>query len=424
MATSTVGISNMSLYVPTPMISLESIFEHRVAEDPSFERRLRRAIEATDQLSIRFPNLWEDPVTMAAQAVRELLQKRPSLEGMRYLATGTETSVDMSKPISAYTQGALQRSGVPVPREISTFQVQHACAGGTISLTGVGALLQASARPGEFGVVVSTDVARYTTPSTAEITQGAGAVAMLVEQNPRLLELDLATIGLASDDVDDFFRPLASVTARVKGRYSVDCYNDALDTAFLNHAERSETDPVDALRSTDVFVLHVPFYRMAVTGLTRLLEKRLGMDHEAAQQFLEERRFFEGIEASRHIGNIYSGSIFMSLMYSLWNRYRVDGEAIAGKSVLLASYGSGNTMTVLRGTVAPEAPAVLAEWDLQAILDAARDSDFDLYRRFVDREQYDLSHGPITDGRDVPAGSFYLAEIRDDGYRDYRFKAE
>jgi len=424
MAASTVGIGNMSLYVPTPKISLESIFEHRIAADPAFERRLRRAIDATDQLSIRFPNPWEDPVTMASEATRDLLRRRDSLAGMRYLAAGTETSVDMSKPISAYMQGALQRSGVEIPREISTFQVQHACAGGTIAITGIGALLQAARRVDEFGVAVSSDVARYTTPSTAEITQGAGAVAMLVEQNPGLLELDLTTIGLASDDVDDFFRPLASVTARVKGRYSVDCYNDALDTAFLNHVSRRGDDPAEALRSTDMFVLHVPFYRMAVTGLTKLLERRLGMDHDEVQHFLEERQFFDGIEASRHIGNIYSGSIFMSLMYSLWNRYRTAGEGIVGKSVLLASYGSGNTMTVLRGTVAKEAPAVLAEWDLQAILDAARESDFDRYAQFVEREQYDLSFGPITDGSDVPAGSFYLAEIREDGYRDYRFKAE
>lgn len=424
MVSKTVGIGDMALYVPSPMISLETILRKRSAADPAFERRLRRAIEATDQLSIRFPRPWEDSVTMASQAARNLLLRRENLSGMRYLAVGTETSVDMSKPIAAYAQGALQRSGTAVPREISTFQVQHACAGGTISLTGVGALLQAAGRPEEFGVVVSSDVARYATPSTAEITQGAGAVAMRVEQDPRLLELDLTTVGLASDDVDDFFRPLASVTARVKGRYSVDCYNDALEAAFLNHTTRLGADPVETLRSTDIFVLHVPFYRMAVTGLTRLLEKRLDMDHEAVQEFLTERRFFEGIEASRHIGNIYSGSIFMSLMYSLWNRYRSDGEDIIGKSVLLASYGSGNTMTVVRGTVAPGAAKVLASWDLQSILDAAVSVDFSEYEKFIAREQYDLSFGPVTDGAEVSAGSFYLADIREDGYRDYRFTTE
>ncbi len=417
-----VGISDMRLYVPEPVVSLETIFARRVAESPGLERRLRRAIEATDQLSIRFPNRWEDSVTMASQAVKALLNGRSTPEGMRYLAVGTETSVDMSKPIAAYVQGALQRSGVDVPREISTFQVQHACAGGTIALTGVGSLLQTAGRADEFGVVACSDVARYATPSTAEITQGAGAVAMLVETDPKLISFDLTTIGLASEDVDDFFRPLASVTARVKGRYSVDCYNDALDTAFLDHTKRRGIDPAHALNDTDVFVLHVPFYRMAVTGLTRLIERRLGVDMEAATAFLQERRFFEGIEASRHIGNIYSGSVYMSLMYALWNRYRAIGDGIVGQSVMLASYGSGNTMTVLRGTIAPGAPAVLDDWDLQAIIDAARETDFARYLQFVEREEYDLSYGSVSDGADVPEESYYLAEVREDGYREYRFK--
>lgn len=422
MASTTVGISDMALYVPPSMISLKTIFERRIADDPSFERRLHRAIESTDQISIRFPEEWEDSVTMAAQASRTLLTARGDVSGIRYLTAGTETSVDLSKPIAAYVQGALQRSGVQVPRQISTFQVQHACAGGTIALTAIGALLQNGGRTGEYGVVVNTDIARYATPSTAEITQGAGAVAMTVEHDPRLLAIDLTTIGLASDDVDDFFRPLGSVTARVKGRYSVDCYNDALETAIVDHAARRGLDTEAMLRSTDIFVLHVPFYRMAVTGMTRLLERQLGLDHTAAQDFLEERSFFDGLEASRHVGNIYSGSIFMSLMFSLWNRYRRDGEAIVGKSVLLASYGSGNTMTVLHGTVAPGAPEVLAGWDLQAVLDAAHEADFSSYSRFVDREEYDLSSGQVSDGSGVPDGSFYLAAIREDGYRDYRFK--
>lgn len=423
MQTHTVGISDMALYVPTPMISLETILARRTADDPAFERRLRRAIEATDQLSIRFPERWEDPVTMVAHASRDLLGTVGHLQRMRYLAVGTETSVDMSKPIAAYAQGALQRSGVDVPRGISTFQVQHACAGGTIALTSVGALLVSAGREGEFGVVACSDVARYATPSTAEITQGAGAVAMLVERDPKLVGIDLTTIGLASEDVDDFFRPLASVTARVKGRFSVDCYNDALDSAFLDHASRRGLAPEEVLRSTDIFVLHVPFYRMAVTGLTRLIEKRLGLDHDQATQFLEERRFYDGIEASRHIGNIYSGSVFMSLMFSLWNRYRAEGEAIVGKSILLASYGSGNTMTALHGTVAPQAPEVLAGWDLQAVLDAAKESDFEQYERFVAPEQYDLSHGAIAEDPDVPTNAYYLAGVREDGYREYRFRA-
>jgi hydroxymethylglutaryl-CoA synthase len=419
----TVGISDMAIHVPTPRIALETILSARAAADPPFERRLRRAIESTGQISMRFPFPWEDPVTMAAQAGDELLRRldgnRPRAERTRYVAVGTESSVDMSKPIAAYLQGALQRSGVSLPRELSTFQVQHACAGGTIALVGVAALLQAAGRPGECGLVTCTDVARYQTPSTAEITQGAGAVAMLVEEDPQILELDLTTMGLASSDVDDFFRPLGSITARVKGRYSVDCYNESLNTAFLDHCSRVDRDPKDVLKETDLFVVHVPFHRMAITGMSRLVERHLGTDPSETKDFLAARHFEDGIEAVRHIGNTYSASAYVTLMYTLWERYRADREAIVGSSVLIASYGSGNTMTVVSGRVAENAPAVLDGWDLTVPLNTAEEASMELYEEFVREETYNLSHGPVSDGSGIPPGRYYLAEVREDGYRRY-----
>lgn len=419
-----VGISDMSLYVPPWRIDLEDILARRAAEDPSFERRLRRAIDSTDQKAIRFPAGWQDSVTLATQAAHPLLTDPDRAAGVRYFAVGTETAVDMSKPIAAYAQGALQRAGLAVPRTLSTFQVQHACAGGTIAMLSVAGMLSCTGRDGESGIVVSSDVARYKTPSTAEITQGAGAVAMRISCSPELLELETDTVGFASADEDDFFRPLGSVTARVKGRYSVDCYNDALNAALSDHAERAGMSPREALDKHDMYVVHVPFYRMAVTGMTKILERHMDMDHASAQEFLAGRHFFEGIEAARWIGNIYSGSAYMSLMFLLYNRYRELGEGIVGQRILLASYGSGNTMTVLSARVAERAPEVLARWDLDAVLDAATPAGFDMYERFVGRETYSLDHGPVTDGHEVPAGSYFLRDIREDGYRIYDFKAE
>jgi len=419
----TVGISDMSLFVPTARVSLASILQRRAAEDPSFERRLRRAIESTEQVALRFTRRWQDPVTMAAQASRDLLLRTGTAPSVRYFGVGTESSVDMSKPIAAYAHGALQRSGVPLPRELSTFQVQHACAGGTIALMSIAGMLQAAGREGERGLVVCSDVARYETPSTAEITQGAGAVAMLIEENPRLLELDLTTVGLASNDVDDFFRPLPSITARVKGRYSVECYNEALDTGFLDHSRRRGEDPQSVLRNTDLFVVHVPFYKMAVTGMTRLVEHYLGVSPSDAHEFLNTHHFYEGIEAARHIGNIYSGSAYMSLMYALWRRWKVEGDGIVGTRVTLASYGSGNTMSVIGARVATSAPDVLAGWDLQKILDAGADASVEAYREFVAKETYTWDTGDVCDGHEVETGEYFLRSIRDDGYREYDFRA-
>jgi hydroxymethylglutaryl-CoA synthase len=429
MTENNVGIGDMAMYLPDLQIQLADILQMRAAQDPSFERRLRRAIESTGQEAMRFTQPWEDPVTMAAEAIGTMFNRGAAgretgstlAEQVRYIATGTETSVDMSKPISAFAQGLLQRGGHNVPKSLSTFQIQHACAGGTIALTSIAALLQAAAKPEEKGVVVCTDVARYETPSTAEVTQGAGAVAMLLEQNPRLLNLELNTIGLFSSDVDDFFRPLGSITARVKGRYSVDCYNEALETAYLDHCTRRGTSPEDTLQEADMIIVHVPFHRMAVTGTMRLVERQLHLDPAGAQEFLDKRRFGEGIEATRIVGNTYSASAFMSLMWNLYNRYQAVGDAIVGQRFMLASYGSGNTMTVVSGTVAPGAPAVIDTWNLPEQLKAYQAATWEQYEHFIAQREYSLATGMQTHPEAVPGGRYYFAGIREDGYRQYEY---
>ncbi|MEE8441017.1 MAG: hydroxymethylglutaryl-CoA synthase, partial [Spirochaetia bacterium] len=234
-----VGISDVGIYIPTPLMDLDALLGERVKRDPSLERRLRRAIESTGQKSIRFPQPWEDSVSIAAQSAYDLLKRHPEmLAGLRYLATGTETSVDQSKPMAAYVQGMLQGAGIDIPETLMTFQALHACAGGTVAILGIAGMLAMSPERRESGLVISSDIARYDAPSTAEITQGAGAISVLIENNPRLMELDLDTQGLCSRDVDDFFRPNGSVTAKVKGGYSIQCYNEALDAAFHDHCAR------------------------------------------------------------------------------------------------------------------------------------------------------------------------------------------
>lgn len=417
-----IGISNLSLYLPRPHIDLNALLEHRIRSNPSLERRLRRALSTTGQLDMRFPEMWQDNSTLAAQSAHDLLTgaNAPDISKLRYISVGTETPVDHSKPVAAYVEGMLQRGGLDVPTSLSTSQVQHACAGGTIAMMSVGALLQLSSRDDESGVVICSDIARYDAPSTAEITQGAGAVALSIENNPKLLELDLATPGYSSKDVDDFFRPLGSATAKVKGGYSVQCYHEALDAAFLDHCARRDTAPADVLAETDMFVVHVPFYRMAITAMTNLLSKHLGGADGDIERFLVDRGFYDGLEPTRYVGNIYSGSAYMALMFQLAERYNTLGNDIAGKNVLLASYGSGNTMLVLSMRIADDAPQVIAEWEPEHALADTRETSIEEYEAWLgcplDREEY----ARRVQGTEIPRDAFYLASIREDGYREYR----
>jgi hydroxymethylglutaryl-CoA synthase len=420
MAYSSVGISDISVYVPAPRIELATIVDYRGKDDPKLHRILRRAVQKTGQTAIRFPSPWQDNAVLAAEATRRLIRQDSAFElpKVRFLSVGTETSIDHSKPISAYVEGVLQRSGIPIPTTMSTFQVQHACAAGTIAMLGVGAMLQVAGRK-ESGIVVTSDIARYQAPSTAEITQGAGAAAMLVEPNPKLIELDMESTGFASNDVDDFFRPLGSTIAKVKGGYSMQCYFEALESAFQDHCSRLGRDPAEVLKQTDIFVLHVPFKTMALSAIKRMIVHHLHLSDDEVTKFLVDRDFEASIAPAAEIGNTYTASTFVSLAFLLKSRYDALGDDIVGKRVLLASYGSGNTMVVLAGKVAEQAPGVIRRWDLDQVWQDAAPNSIDDYLSWlespVERDEY--NDGVST--ADIPTDSYYLAGIREDGYREY-----
>ncbi len=422
----TVGISDIGVYVPPPEMDVEALVERRVRENPMLDRHLQRAGRVTGQTAFRFPELWEDSATLAASSAYELIRRNPGFDtaSLRHLIVGTETGVDHSKPVSAYVEGMLLKAGIKVPTSLSSFQTQHACAGGTFGLLSVAGLLAVGGRPGDSGLVLSTDIARYETKSTAEITQGAGAVSLLVESSARLVELNLATMGFCSRDVDDFFRPLGSTTARVNGSYSMKCYWESLQDAFLDYCARAGEKPDEALLSTDYFILHTPFRRMPETALQKLFERILGFDAEQTASFLEEKSFEAGVGPLGRIGNIYNGSLFAVLAFLLADRRKALGDGIVGKRILFASYGSGNTMIVFTGRVAPDAPKVISRWRLDRVLGGARRASFEEYEAWIASPvQADL-YAELLSRAKPPSGVFVLNGIRKDGYREYAFTGQ
>jgi hydroxymethylglutaryl-CoA synthase len=416
-----VGLSDLSVYVPRPRISLSGLAARRIQENPDLEKHLSRALASTGQISMRFPQVWEDPITMASEALRKLLKERlkDHLSGIRFLALGSETSVDMSKSGSNYVLGLLQKAGFKFPSSLSSFQLQHACAGGSLAALTTLAYLQAAGNPGESSVVLTSDIARYAAPSTAEVTQGAGACALWLTQEPQVLDFDLKSAGFFSQDVDDFFRPLGSTIAKVRGGFSLSCYNESLLLAFLDHCSRAGTEPATELRSIDIFALHVPYAKMPLGALEKLFALHLGFDASKTREHLEERGFFASLKPASEIGNLYTGSLWLSLGYSLKERWQKMGADIVGRKVLMASYGSGNTMAVWTGQIAPQAPSVIANWDFEELLKEEQEVEWETYLDWLSIEKNSQNYPELLKKNPAPAGAFHLARLREDGYREY-----
>ena len=125
---------------------------------------------------------------------------------------------------------------------------------------------------GRKALVVATDIARYDVGSSAEFTQGAGAAAVVVSEEPRLLRLG-PTTGLYARNVYDFWRPLDRREALVDGKFSLDCYLDALRGAVADYRSAlNGHGSASLLERFAAFLYHTPFPKMAHKAHRRLVE--------------------------------------------------------------------------------------------------------------------------------------------------------
>ena len=215
------GIDAIALAVPRSHVDLAELAQARGVPASKYTSglgTLRMCVAAAD----------EDPVTLATDAARRVLRLSgvdPAEIGL--CVVGTETAVDHSKPVAAFLHGLLG-----LPSACRVFETKHACFGGTAGVQTAVEWLASGAARGRSALVICSDIARYELASPGEPTQGAGAVALLLTQRPRLLELEPGVSGSYAKEVDDFWRPLYRKDAVVDGHLSVQCYLDALAGSY------------------------------------------------------------------------------------------------------------------------------------------------------------------------------------------------
>ncbi len=317
----------------------------------------------------------EDPVTMAAEAAHDLLQRfdiDPARIGL--LITATESAVDGAKPIAAYVHGMLG-----LHRTCLTFDVKHACYGGTAALKMAAEWCAARQGTGVKALVIATDVARYAEGAAGEPTQGAGAVAFIVGQDPRLFVLDPGDDAVFTEEVMDFWRPHYSMEAMVQGQLSIDTYLNLLVRTY----EAREESSGKRLDDYDYLLFHVPFPKMAYKGFRCLYEREARTNPELAASLgtLEEAfavRTMSALWANREVGNIYTGSIYLSLA-ALLERGR---EQVAGRAVGLFSYGSGCCAEFFSGRVVRDAGRFVDSIGIDRALRRREELSYEQYLAF------------------------------------------
>jgi hydroxymethylglutaryl-CoA synthase len=281
----------MSLYVPPFRVDLKDWCSWT---DNSWEK-----ISAVVGRSFRVCGRHENVYTMAANAVLRLIRQNaidPNRVG--FLGLGTESSTDNAAGaviVRGMVDRALEALGLPrLSRYLEVPEFKHACLGGIYALKS--ALRYASSDGADrLAIVVSADVAEYERGSTGEQTQGAGAVAMLVERSPKLFGVDLVHAGSASDyRGPDFRKPFARHftegyapnTQRLSdfpvfsGKYSTFSYLDETVHAVERMLSRLQVSAGSYYQSVQGLFFHRPYHLMPVQAMSFLYVRGLARgDH-------------------------------------------------------------------------------------------------------------------------------------------------
>ena len=273
-----VGISGFAAYLPCYRVNLEDWCRWTGDSWDKVSSIVGRSFR------MRAPD--ENAYTMAATAVLRLIQAYdidPRRVG--YFALGTESSTDNSTGaviVKGMVNDALRALGAPpLARHCEVPEFKHACLGGVYAMKAAARYVALDGAD-KLAIVVCADIAEYARGSSGESTQGAGAVAMLLEAEPKLLAFDLTRAGSASDyRGPDFRKPFARYAGQTpsshgqirdfpvfNGKYSTSCY---LDETLLAMADMFEKDAGVASTArwneTAAAFLHRPYRRMAETGL-------------------------------------------------------------------------------------------------------------------------------------------------------------
>jgi len=405
------GIDDIAIYIPRLYVDA-SDFAHARGMDPA------KLVKGLGVSKMAMVDTNQDPACLAANACLRIMQKNKiSPEEIGRLYVSTESAFDESKAMNSYVIGMLEQVyGSDSFEHCGGVETKFACVSGSYALYDNTNWIRAGEAEGKSALVVVSDIAKYDLGSSGEATQGAGAVAMLLNDSPRLLAFDPKVTSTSIKDDYDFYRPFGKETPIVHGQYSnllyliqvrkaLEAYKKKVISSGLLEIGEGET----ILDYMDYINMHLPYSNMGKKALAYMVRhewrtlprwkpliEKIGMpeplpkdprgtiesvlgdqefmekDHEFTKRFSKTDEFMELYEsklassliASTMIGNLYTASLYLGFRSSLEFEYQ-KGIKLAGKRVGFGSYGSGSSAMVFSGVIQPKYEEVVKDMNLE-----------------------------------------------------------
>lgn len=374
-----VGIDKLALYTPRYKLELATLAAAREIDVDKYQIGL-------GQYAMSVPAPGEDIITMAANAGKQVLT-HVNLEEIELCLFATESGIDQSKAAAVYIHELLGLS----PR-CRSIELKQACYGATAALQLALPFLREN--PYKKVLLIAADIARYGLNTPGESSQGAGAIAMILSANPRILAIEPG-YGVVTESVMDFWRPNYRHEALVDGKYSSKLYLTMLEKAWLQY----QTQTGRRFEDHAYFCYHAP--------IPRLVEKAHQHLRKLNQQegILSEHEVAHTLRYSREIGNSYTAALYVCLA-SLLDNTKAD---LSGKRIGFYSYGSGAVAEYFSGVVEPHYRSVLCTTQHAQLLSLRKSLVYEEYTQF-----YNFAYNEEGNEQNIPAydtGEYRLTQM-------------
>lgn len=377
-----VGIEKMNPEVSTLMVDLEDLARAR-DHDPE---------DLRNSLLVRSRSinpLWEDPVTMAINAAKPMLTDEDR-EKIELLVVATESSVDQGKPMSTYAQRFLG-----INANCRNYESKGACHAATSAVMMAAHWIASGVAGDKKALVICTDQSRCHIGEAYEYVMGAGAVAILVSANPKVVAFELGHNGYWTNETSDTLRP-TSLVETGNGEASLYAYLDALEGSYEHYLSKAGDIDWDSYFKKHVY--HVPFGGITFQGHRRILSRHRRMKKSQAWEHFC-RKSKAALTYNCQTGSLYSGSTFMALMGTIDH----NDDLEPGDRVSVFSYGSGSNGEFYSTVVCPEAKDIVHAARVQEKLDARTQISIEQYET-LERKRLSLvdcgNFEPSLDGYD------------------------
>ncbi|MFL2061212.1 hydroxymethylglutaryl-CoA synthase [Marinilactibacillus psychrotolerans] len=377
-----IGIDKIGFYTPDVYIDMEKLAEARGVEPAKYTIGIGQEKMAVAPLS-------QDAVSMAANAALEVLDEEDR-DAIDFVLFGTESGVDHSKSGAVWVHHL-----AGIQKYARSVELKQACYSATAAIKM--AMGHISLHPESKVLVLGTDIAKYGLNTGGEPTQGAGAVAMVLSANPKILAIDTDSVSM-TEDISDFWRPLYSDYAYVDGKFSNQAYLNFLTDIWGQYKERNNRD----LSDFEALCFHVPYTKMGKKALKALTENASEEDTARLMGYYEP-----SISYNKQVGNIYTGSLYLSLLSLLEQGPLLEDNARIG----LFSYGSGAVGEFFSGVVKPGYKEHMLKEEHEALLNNRRELSIKEYEEIL-QQSLPKDETDIELDSEASSGTVILSGVR------------